>query len=312
MKNTQKPFISLVIPVFNEEGNIEPLLDRLIPVVSLYHYEIIFVDDGSTDKTKQEILKKIKTNKNIKLISFFRNFGHQMALFAGYNEATGEAIISLDADLQDPPEIIEKMVDRWIKGAKIVYAKRKEREGESFFKTFTASLFYRLINFLSDVPIPEDVGDFRLIDKEVLDYLKKLKEKPNFLRGLVAWAGFPTSYVYFKREKRFLGKTHYGLFKMINFALDGIVSFSTKPLRVAVYFGFFSALLGFFMIVYEFIKKIFYPSSFVVGWIGLFIAIMFLGGIQLITIGIIGEYIGKIYQEVKKRPNYLIKEKVNF
>jgi len=304
--------LSVVIPVFNEENNIEPFLKRLTSVIKKYQYEIIFVNDGSTDKTEIVIKKFSQRNSQIKLISFTRNFGHQMAIFAGYQYAKGEIIISIDVDLQDPPELINQMIEKWLKGAKIVYAKRNQRLGESFFKLITANLFYKLINFLSDIPIPNEVGDFRLIDKKVLDYLINLKEKPSFLRGLVAWPGFKTDYIYFKRDKRLTGKTHYSLFKMINFALDGIISFSTKPLRLAIYFGFITALTGFFGIIYKLIERLIYPEHFTVGWSGLFTAIIFLGGIQLITIGIIGEYIGKIYQEIKKRPNFIIKEKINF
>jgi len=295
--------LSVIVPVYNEENNIKPLFDRLFPIVKKYSYEIIFVDDGSTDKTVNTIKKISGKNSQIKLISFYRNFSHQMALSAGYEAACGDAVITIDADLQDPPEIIDKMINKWQRGAKIVYAKRQERQGESFFKLGTASLFYKLINFLSDTPIPSEVGDFRLLDKTVVSYLNSLKERPSFLRGLVAWPGFPTEYVYFKRDKRFSGETHYGFFKMLNFALDGIMSFSTKPLRLATYFGFMSASLGFLGIVYEVIKKILYPESFVTGWIGLFIAVLFIGGIQLMTIGIIGEYVGKIYRKYRIDPN---------
>lgn len=303
--------VSIIIPVFNEEQNIDPLIKRLIPVLKNYQYEIIFVDDGSKDKTVQNIKKLASKNKNLKLISFNRNFGHQMALTAGYEIAHGDCVITIDADLQDPPEIIPQMIDKWQKGAKIVYAKRNERQGENFFKKFTASIFYQLINFLSDTPIPQEVGDFRLLDKQVVAFLNDLHERPSFLRGIVAWGGFPTEYVYFKRDKRLAGETHYGFFKMLNFALEGITSFSVKPLRMATYFGFMSGIFGFVGIIYELIMKAIFPQSFVIGWAGLFTAIMFIGGIQLITIGIIGEYIGKIYQEVQKRPKYLIKEQVN-
>jgi len=303
--------LSIIIPIFNEEQNIGPLIKRLIPVLKDSPYEIIFVDDGSKDKTTTIVKKHSEKNKNIKLISFYRNFGHQMALTAGYEVARGNCVITIDADLQDPPEIIPQMIKKWQKGASIVYAKRIDRQGESFFKLKTASLFYRLINFLSDTPIPNEVGDFRLLDRTVVNYLNRLKEKPSFLRGLVAWPGYKTEYVYFKRNRRLTGNTHYGFFKMINFALDGIISFSTKPLRLATYFGFFAGGLGFLGIFYKLIEKLFHPENFTVGWTGLFTAIMFLGGIQLITIGIIGEYIGKIYQEIQQRPNYLIKEKVN-
>ncbi|TRZ52079.1 glycosyltransferase [bacterium] len=291
--------------------NIDPLVKRLVPVLKNYQYEIIFVDDGSKDKTAEIIKKQINKNNQIRLISFNRNFGHQMALVAGYGIAKGDAVITIDADLQDQPEIIPQMIEKWQNGAKIVYAKRKERQGENFFKKFTATIFYQLINFLSDTPIPQEVGDFRLLDKQVVDFLKDLQEKPSFLRGLVAWGGFPTEYIYFNRDKRFSGKTHYGFFKMLNFALEGITSFSVKPLRIATYFGFLSGIFGFLGIIYELIRKAVSPQLFVIGWTGLFTAIMFIGGIQLITIGIIGEYIGKIYQEVQKRPKFLIKEKIN-
>lgn len=303
--------LSVIVPVYNEQDNIRPFLDRLLPVVEKLNYEIIFVDDGSTDKTASLIKNAGKKNPRIKLISFYRNFGHQMALSAGYESSNGSVVVSIDADLQDPPEIISKMLEKWQKGAKIVYAKRSERQGESYFKLGTAKIFYKLINFLSDTPIPDQVGDFRLLDKEVVNYLINLKENPSFLRGLVAWPGFPTEYIYFKRDKRLTGDTHYGFFKMLNFALDGIMSFSTKPLRLATFFGFISAGLGFAGIVYEIIKKTLYPETFVTGWIGIFVAVIFLGGIQLLTIGIIGEYIGKIYKEIQNRPKYLIKEKLN-
>ena len=303
--------LSVIVPVFDEEQNIGPLIKRLIPALKDSPYEIIFVDDGSKDKTSSVIKKHSVKNKNIKLISFYRNFGHQMALAAGYEIAKGDCVITIDADLQDPPEVIPQMIGKWQKGAKIVYAKRNERQGENFLKKFSASIFYQLINLLSDTPIPQEVGDFRLLDKQVVNFLNNLRERPSFLRGLVSWGGYPTEFVHFKRDKRLTGQTHYGFFKMLNFALEGITSFSVKPLRIATYFGFLSGILGFLGIIYELIRKAVSPQSFVIGWAGLFTAIMFLGGIQLITIGIIGEYIGKIYQEVQKRPKYLIKEKIN-
>jgi dolichol-phosphate mannosyltransferase len=306
-----KFLLSVIIPVFNEEKNILPLINRLLPVIKKYQYEIIFIDDGSKDKTVSQIKKIAQKNNHIKLISFTRNFGHQMALTAGYFYSKGDVVISMDADLQDPPETIPQMIEKWKNGAKIVYAKRKERRVDSFLKRFTALLFYRLINFLSDTPIPDNVGDFRLLDKEVVVFLNQLKEKSRFLRGLVAWPGFSTDYVYFNREKRFAGETHYPLTKMINFAIEGITSFSIKPLRLVSYLGFITALIGFLGIIYAVLGKIFLPEYWVTGWTALFVAIMFLGGIQLITIGIIGEYIGKIYQQVQERPSFLIKEKVN-
>lgn len=308
----QNFLLSIVIPVFNEEPNIDPLLKRLFPVLKNYDYEIIFVSDGSKDNTDAIIKKYAKKNNRIKLISFTRNFGHQMALTAGYEASKGDCVISMDADLQDPPEIIPTMLEKWQKGAKIIYAKRDEKRNvDSFIKKKTARLFYRFINFLSDTPIPNNVGDYRLLDRDTLNFLNSLPERSRFLRGLVAWGNYPTEYVYFKREKRFAGETHYTLSKMVNFALDGITSFSTKPLRIASYVGFTTATLGFLGIIYELIRKLIHPQLYVLGWTGLFVSIMFLGGIQLITIGIIGEYVGKIYQEVQKRPQFLVKEKVN-
>ncbi len=303
--------LSIIIPVYNEEDNCEPLIHRLIPIVENYKYELIFVNDGSTDRTHEKIKEYAKKNKNVKLITFNRNFGHQMALTCGYNTAKGDCVLSLDADLQDPPEIIPEIIEKWKHGAKIVYAKRAKRESDNFFKKKTAHFFYKFINFLSDTPIPPEVGDYRLIDREIVDFLNKLPERSRFLRGLVAWGGYPIEYVYFERMKRHAGTTHYPLSKMINFALDGITSFSTKPLRIASYFGFLSASLGFVGIIYAVLGKLFLSSQWVSGWTALFVGIMFLGGVQLLTIGIIGEYISRIYREIQHRPQYLIRETVN-
>lgn len=304
--------LSIVIPVYNEESNINPLLQRLTPILKNYDYEIIFVSDGSKDDTDKLIKQSAMKNNRIKLIAFTRNFGHQMALSAGYEASKGNCVITMDADLQDPPELVTKMVSKWQKGAKIIYAKRDEKRNvDNIFKKQTAYLFYRFINFLSDTPIQNNVGDYRLLDRQVVNFLNNLPERSRFLRGLVAWGNYPTDYVYFKREKRFAGETHYTLSKMMNFALDGITSFSTKPLRIASYLGFTTATFGFLGIIYELIRKLIHPQFYVIGWTGLFVSIMFLGGIQLITIGIIGEYVGKIYHEVQKRPQFLIKEKVN-
>jgi len=304
--------VSVIVPVYNEEKNILPFLQRITPLLKKYHYEIIFIDDGSRDATPLIIKSAIEKNKYLRLISFYRNFGHQKALSCGYQFARGNCVISMDVDLQDPPEIISQMVDQWQKkGTKVIYAKRSTREVDSFFKRQTASLFYRFINFLSDTPIPDNVGDYRLLDQEVVKFLNQLPEQARFLRGLVAWGNFPAGYIYYKREKRFAGKTNYTFSSMINFALDGIISFSTKPLKIASYFGFATAIMGFLGIIYAVLGRIFLPSYWVTGWTALFVGIMFLGGIQLITIGIIGEYVGRIYKEVQNRPQYLIKEKIN-
>src|SRR3990170_5090777 len=206
---TKDFLLSIVIPVYNEEQNIKPLLQNLLPIIKPYRHEVIFVDDGSNDKTVIIIKKEAEKSQNIKLIVFQRNFGHQMALTAGYQNASGDCVITLDADLQDPPNIIPQMIDKWQKGTKIVYAKRERRDVDSSFKRLTAQLFYKYINFLSDSPIPEEVGDYRLIDKSVVEFFNSLPEHSRFLRGLTAWGGFSADYVFFKREKRFAGETHY-------------------------------------------------------------------------------------------------------
>lgn len=304
--------LSIIIPVFNEEKNIEPLLQKLLPAIKNYNYEVIFVDDGSSDTTAKLIKSRGVKDKQIKLISFLRNFGHQMALSAGYDLAKGDCVVSLDADLQDPPEIIAHMVQKWEKGTKIIYAKREKRDVDSVFKKVTANLFYSLVNMLSDTPIPTDVGDFRLLDRQVVDFLNELPEQSRFLRGLVAWGNYPADYVFFKREKRFSGETHYPFSKMLNFAFDGITSFSVKPLRLSTYLGFIASAVSIFVIVEKSIQHfILKQGDWLPGWASLFFSIVFLGGAQLITIGIIGEYVGKIYKEVQRRPRFIIKEKVN-
>jgi len=303
--------LSIVIPVYNEKDNIEPLLERIVPIVEQYDFEILFVNDGSRDETPEIIKDHAKKDKRVKLLSFNRNFGHQAALVAGYRFAKGDAVVSMDADMQDPPDIIPQMIEKWKNGAKIVYAKREKRDVDSFFKKLTAKLFYRFMNAMSDRKIPEDVGDFRLMDREVVEFIATLPEHAPFLRGLVAWSGYPEDFVYFVREKRFSGQTHYSISKMISFAMDGITSFSVKPLRMATYMGFAAATAGFIGMIYAIIGKFLLPIPWVTGWTGLFVGVMFIGGIQLITIGIIGEYISKIYLEVLNRPHFTVKEKIN-
>lgn len=303
--------ISVIVPAYNEQGNITPLLDRLIPVLKPHNYEVIFVNDASKDRTEEEIRAAIKENKNIKLITLVRNFHHQMAITAGYKHAQGDAVVTIDADLQDPPELITDMIAKWQQGSDVVYAQRAVRN-ESFFKTFTAATFYKLIDFLSDTDIPQNVGDFRLIDRQVVDMLNAMPEKARFIRGLVAWGGFKTSYITFERHERTIGETHYPLRKMVSLALDGIISFSSKPLRFASYIGFLAASFGMLGIAYAIYRRLFLPHEYwVEGWTAMFVGVMFFGGVQLLTIGIIGEYIGRIYSQLQGRPDYLIKEKVN-
>ncbi len=303
--------VSIIVPAYNEEIGIASFLDILGTIMASYTHEILVVDDGSTDDTLAILTAIAAKNKHIKVISFTRNFGHQMALSAGYEHAKGDCIVSIDADMQDPPELIPQLIEKWQQGAEIVYAKRASRQ-ETIFKRVTASLFYRFLNTFSEVPVPVDVGDFRLIDKSVARLLLQLPEKSRFLRGLVAWGGYKSEIVEFTRKRREHGKTHYPFFKMFNLALDGMVSFSIKPLKVASYLGITISIIGFVGIIYALARRFFLPHEFwVTGWTALFVAIMFFGGIQLMTMGIIGEYIGKIYKEVQGRPMFLIKKKVN-
>lgn len=303
--------VSVVIPVHNEEGTLPVLIPRLHGVLKKYDYEIIFIDDGSHDRSLIILTQEAKKNSRIRIISFTRNFGHQNALFCGYRTAQGDCVITIDADLQDPPELMQEMIETWKRGVQVVYAKRRSRQ-DTWFKRTTAHAFYRLLNALSDVPIPTDVGDYRLLDRAVVDYVVQLSEKHKFFRGLVAWGGFTQDALYFDRDARFAGTTHYTLSKMVNLALDGITSFSTKPLRIATYIGFFVSVLSLLAAFYAVGIRIFLPHDYwVTGWTTLIVAVLFMGGIQLITIGIFGEYLAKIYREVQNRPPYLIKQTWN-
>jgi dolichol-phosphate mannosyltransferase len=301
--------------VYNEVDNIPEMNRRLSKVfsesLSDYHYELVYIDDGSGDGSAEILNKLAGSDTNIKVISFSRNFGHQQAITAGCDLCTGDCAVLIDCDLQDPPEVIEELVDKWKSGFEVVYATRKEREGESFFKLITANLFYKLLNKITNIKIPVNTGDFRLIDRKVLDTLKMMPERNRFMRGMVAWIGFRQTSVLYSREKRFAGKTKYSLSKMIKFAFTGITSFSIAPLQLAIYSGFIVSGISLAAILYVIYLK-FFTDKTILGWTSLILTVLFMGGIQLITIGIIGEYIGRISDEVKKRPVYIIKEKKNF
>jgi len=307
--------VTLIVPVYCEEEVIEECYKRIKSVMDSltnYGYELIFINDGSTDNTLN-ILKNIAAqDKRLKIINFSRNFGHQIAITAGLDKAESDAAIIIDADLQDPPELIPEMIKKWEEGYKIVYARRVTRKGERKFKLWSASIFYWALKKLTDIKIPLNTGDFRLIDKRVVRELRKIKEKNRFVRGLSSWVGFQQVGIEYEREKRFAGKTKYPIKKMISFALDGILSFSQKPLKIALNIGFISILLGIVMIIYVFIGKIFFPAITMPGWASILIVVVFFGGVQLFTIGIIGEYIGRIYDETKNRPLYIIEDEVNF
>ncbi len=309
MKET---FISWVIPCFNEEEVILETLARIGQVcnsINSYSWEIILIDDGSTDETRNIIKSKIKLDKRIQLIGLSRNYGHQIAVQAGLNNAIGSAVIIIDADLQDPPELAEKLITEWEKGFDVIYGKRIERKSETLFKKSTAAIFYRLMNLLSDIEIPLDTGDFRLIDQKVVYALRDMPEKGRFLRGLITWAGFKQNYVEYKREKRFAGASKYPLRKMILFALEGITSFSRKPLQISSFAGGIASIISFIGIIYVLYIRLM-TNNWVEGWAWLSLVILMSSGLQLIFIGILGEYLGRIYIESKNRPLYLVDEKI--
>ncbi len=308
---------SVVVPVFNEELVIDETYRRLTAVMKNCGgtYEIIFVNDGSRDKTLEKAKALCAADKAVKLLSFSRNFGHQVAITAGMEHASGEAIVVIDADLQDPPEVILDMLAKWREGWQVVYGKRSRRKGETFFKKLTAKLFYRTLHAMTDVDIPVDVGDFRLLDRKVCDALQKLPERNRYVRGLVSWVGFKQTAVEYVREERFAGETKYPLKKMLKFAGDALTSFSYKPLKLSIYLGavisFFSFL---FLIVIVILRLVSGPASttWTSGWASLAAISLFFNGIVLIMLGIIGQYIGRIYDETKARPLYIIGEKEGF
>lgn len=308
-----KQKISVVVPMYNEEAVVKICYDRLKKVLEeiKYEYEIIFVNDGSKDKTL-EILEEISRNERyIKVISFSRNFGHQAAVTAGLKETTGDAIVVIDADMQDPPELIKDMLKLWEEGNEVIYAKRKIRKGESKFKLITAKMFYDILNGLADVEIPKDTGDFRLVDKKVVEVINNLPEHNKFLRGLFSWTGFKQIPIEYERKERVAGKTKYPLKKMVKLALDGIIGFSTKPLKIIGGLGLFSILISIIILVYSVISFVFKLNQLTAGWTSIMVTVTFFTGVQLLGIWILSEYIGRIYDEVKQRPEYIISKKIN-
>lgn len=301
--------VAMVIPCYNEVENLRETHRRVSESVARagVGYEIVYVDDGSSDATPEMLRHLQAEDPHVRVVYLARNFGHQFAVTAGLAHARGDAVVILDADLQDPPEIVVEMIRRWEEGFDVVYGVRTDREGETHFKLLTARLFYRLIRWLSDTEMPLDTGDFRLLDRKVVDAILAMPERDRFLRGMVSWAGFRQIGVPYRRAARFAGETKYPLPKMVRFALDGILSFSVKPLRLSTLMGFMSAGLALAAIVYALAMRLF-TQRWVTGWTALIIAILFLGGAQLISLGIIGEYIGRLYGEAKRRPLYLVRE----
>ncbi|MEI6221553.1 MAG: glycosyltransferase family 2 protein [bacterium] len=306
--------LSVIIPIYNEEGNIDALYKRLTASIhkAAETYELIFVNDGSKDNSLPLLKALVEKDKtHVKVIGFSRNFGHQNAVSAGLDCCSGDAAVIIDADLQDPPEIIPELITKWKEGYDVVYAIREQRKGESLFKKFTAWFFYRFLRKITKINIPVDTGDFRLIDRKVIDTLTSMPERNRFLRGLVSWVGFKQTGVSYQRDARHTGTTNYPLKKMVRFALNGITSFSYLPLQLATYLGFFVSVTAFLVILFFLFLRLFTEIS-VPGFTSLMITVLFLGGIQLITLGIMGEYIGRIYDEVKQRPLYIVSERFGF
>jgi polyisoprenyl-phosphate glycosyltransferase len=310
---SQTPTLSIVVPVYNEATNIRPLhaavtaeLDKLrLP------YEIIFVNDGSRDDSKAVVRAVCAEDERVKLVSLSRNFGHQLAVTAGVEHACGQAVICMDADLQHPPELIPQMVAQWREGAQVVYTIREDARDASWFKRFTSSMFYRLINAISDVPIIPGAADFRLLDRQVADSLVAMRERSRFLRGMVSWVGFRQVGLHYTANPRFSGESKYSLRKMLALAGQGITSFSSLPLRVSAYLGFIASVAGVPYAIWAIYAK-FFTNLVVPGWTSLLVAVLFLGGVQLMSMGIIGEYVGRIYTEVKGRPLYVAEETLGF
>lgn len=305
----EKVMLSLIVPVYNEEGVSHIFVKEIEHVILNLNktYEIIFINDGSRDNTLSELIELKKLHNNIKIINLSRNFGKEAALTAGLDNALGEAIIPIDVDLQDPPELIKEMVLKWEEGYDVVLAKRVDRSSDTFSKRFTANAFYKLHNRISNINIPENVGDYRLFSRKVLNAIQLLPENQRFMKGIFAWVGFKTTTLEYSRVERIAGKTSFNSWKLWNFALEGITSFSTLPLRIWLYIGTVISLFSFIFGIFILFKTIFYGID-LPGYASTTIIILFLGGIQLIGIGVLGEYIGRLYIESKHRPIYIIDE----
>jgi dolichol-phosphate mannosyltransferase len=308
MNNPSIIELSIVVPVYNEELIIEELQRRMVAAAEAIteNYEIIFVNDGSKDGSLLKLKAACDLNPKLHYISFSRNFGHQIAITAGMDYSRGQAIVTIDGDLQDPPELIPEMYGEYQKGYKVIYAKRSKRKGESFFKLITAKMFYRLMARLVSFEIPLDVGDFRMISRDVLVYLKQMKEYDKYIRGQIAWLGFRSTYVMFERDERKYGKTNYPFRKMLRLAFNGITAFSDSPLKIATGLGFTVCIFSFLVILYAIYVYIFAHERVLPGWASTIVSITFIGGVQLLCLGMIGEYISRIINNVRDRPLYVI------
>lgn len=301
--------LSVVIPVMNEEDNVRPLYNRLKKTLNQItpSHEIIYVDDGSSDKTVDEVLKVRSEDDCVKLLSFSRNFGHEMANSAGFRKASGQAVVIIDGDLQDPPELIKAMYDKYKAGYDVVYAKRATRKKESFLKKLTSKMFYRFMKFMSYVELPLDTGDFRLLSRRVVDEINKMEEHNRFFRGITHWVGFNVTYVEFNRDGRHAGETKYNYFKLMRLAIDAILSFSDKPLKIFSVFGITMSLFSFIFMIYWVVYKLVTDNP-IAGWTSTVTIILFFFGILMLQISVLGEYIARIYEEVRRRPLYIIQK----
>lgn len=302
--------LSVIIPIYNEEGNIKLLHERLTSVVQqmpIDDYEFIFVNDGSKDASMALLLELSQLDSHIKYIDFSRNFGHQIAVSAGLDVTRGDSVVIIDADLQDPPELIIEMYEKRKEGFEVVYAKRRKRQGESFFKKITAKMFYRTLARITSLDIPLDTGDFRLMDKKIVEIMRKMPEQNKFLRGQISWIGFNQTYVEYDRASRHAGNSGYPLSKMLRFALDGITAFSDYPLRLATVSGFVVSGIAFLMMIYALVSRLIW-EDYQPGWASIILAVLFIGGIQLLSIGVIGEYVNRIAANVRNRPLYVVRD----
>jgi polyisoprenyl-phosphate glycosyltransferase len=308
------PLVSVVVPCFNEQEALRDTNQALTAALEQMRlkFEVIYVDDGSADSTPEILRELAGHDERIRVVRFSRNFGHQMAITAGLEHASGDAVVVIDADLQDPPEVILEFVRKWMEGYDVAYGVRAQREGETAFKLWTAKAFYRCIDKLSDTRIPLDTGDFRLMDRRVVDALLAMPERDRFVRGMVSWLGFSQIAVPYHRAARVAGITKFSFFRMLRFAMDGIFSFSIVPLRIATWMGFTASGIGILVMLYAIAERLFGVPGLVRGWTSTVTAVLFLGGVQLICIGIIGEYVGRIYGESKRRPLYVVREQIGF
>jgi dolichol-phosphate mannosyltransferase len=309
-----RPLLSVVVPIFNEELVIEALHSRLLQVLapSVPSFEVIFVNDGSRDNSPAMLDSICRSDSRFKALHFSRNFGHQAAVTAGLHAVNGSVIVVIDADLQDPPELIIDMLARWRDGYDVVYAQKIRRKGVGPFKRAAYYVYYRLLRSLTDVEVPPDTGDFCLMDRKIVDLLNAMPERNRYVRGLRAWLGFRQTAILFERPGRFAGETKYPFRRMVGLAIDGILSLSKAPLRLAMYFGFFASAISFALLVYFVFERLFGPGNLARGWASTIVAILFLGGVQLICLGVLGEFIGRIYDEVKQRPLYIVGRSTGF